>query len=246
MDRMTVTAGVLALLALTPSEWVENLGAWGVLLSAARPVAALGLGLLVVGVVVLLLRRSTSPIEVISPGGVPEDSFVRRVLDILESLDGNRHHTVRIVVITGSSTINYLRQILTTQQLRGHWDIKVLIMSPDAPAVDDLENGSSQNIAASLVTLGQLKAKALAHRWPCTLRWTTYDDPPMMRGFVIDDEHLFLGHTAWRNGTLTDQDRHLIPIRRGPDWADLKIECFTTWFDRTWQQCPQAPDGEAA
>jgi hypothetical protein len=253
IDTITIAAAVLAMLAVTPSQWLGSLGAWTELIVTAQPLLGL-IALALVGWQMVVARRrlaSARSRRASDPELISSDELgVHRLLEVLQDIfkrmnrvAGAREHTARVVMLTGRFTVNHLCDIVKQHPHRSRWRIRILIMSPSAPVVGRLQEGTRQDIAANLGHLAELEKMVADQGWPYEIECRTYGVPPTMRGFLLDDRHLFLGHTAWDDGQLTTQGRHLVHIQRGTEASDLQIEWFASWFDWVFAQARPPADG---
>lgn len=260
---MTVLVGALPLtvppvFALAPHQLVENVGAWVGLFSPRDYVLAVLVLLLLlvalIGAAPIMARvRAGCRLEYLGPrvrNGVPEHvprDIEERVIRILEGLresDAPGPHELRLVVVTGQDTLGSFEHISRTYSTYQRWIVRVLILDPSAPGVDLLARGTRAHIMASLSLLEAMREAAVVEERPLKLEWRTYQQLPVMRGYLIDRDHLFLGLTAWTGFDLTPKidtprmhthdKRHAYVTRHDQLGRDY-IESFKSWFDYQWK-----------
>jgi hypothetical protein len=119
-----------------------------------------------------------------------------------------------------------------------------LMLDPNVPAVELLAKGSRANIHASVEQLMELRAHAEGEQKPITLEWRGYSQLPLVRGFSVDDDHLFWGLTAWHDADpsprmvtpkMHTQGRWLVYLTSRAEFGRKAIESFHTWFDYQWK-----------
>jgi hypothetical protein len=253
VDRVTIAATALAILAVAPRDWLANLGAWTRLATTAQPFLGLVALVLVGGQMVVarhrldLVRHRRRPERLLIS---PDSLDLRRLLDVvrnlLDQLGRSKEvpeHRVRMVLLTGRSMVDTLFDILKSQRPPGRWRLEILVMSPRSPVVAMLEHRTPHDVEASLCRLVELQEMAREESWPYDIEYRMYDAAPTMRGFLLDDRHLFLGYTAWSGDRLTTQGRHLLHVQGGTAATDLEIEWFMSWFDRVFDHA-RRPDDE--
>jgi hypothetical protein len=239
---------LLALLALSPQEWAGKLGAWASFLIAHRVHVLVLLVLLLAGLWFKARQPFVTRLEYISQseyGGITDmapvgiQSRVVGILDRLGQPGHSRTHIARIIFLTGRSTLNYLDQVVDKHRTRSDWDIRVLILDPESAAMDKLGPGRKQEAIASCAQLASIKHKIVSRTRPAKLSWRGFSDLPMVRGFLIDDEHLFFGYFEWQNvdggWQLHEQNKTLVYARRGDHLSVDSIEFFKSWFDYRWE-----------
>jgi hypothetical protein len=248
--RLFLSFGTLvAVLAVSPAGWTENLGAWTRLLIKFQ---GLLLGLLVLILIVqLFLARQPflSRLEYMAPAeyqGVPHmlpqgiESKIVSVLDEVGDTHSEAEHIVRINVLTGGATLHYLDQVIDRYATRSNWDIRILIADPDSPLIESLGDGAREQITASCARLAAIKDKIISKRRPARISWRSFTVLPMVRGFTIDEDHLFFGYFVWRRDgnkgrwRLCEQNTRLLHARHGDQLSRDCIEFYVSWFDHEW------------
>jgi hypothetical protein len=242
------TGTLLAVLALSPQEWAGKLGAWtSLLLAYLTPLMAL-LMLTLVILLVMAKQPFVTRLEYISQSeylGIPDMAPVgiqSRVVGILDRLGQSSHsrtHIARITFLTGRLTLGYLDQIVDKHITRSNWDIRVLILDPESPETDKIGPGAKQEVVASCALLASIKRKTVSQARPAKISWRGFPDLPMVRGFLIDDDHLFFGYFEWQSidgaWQLHEQNKMLVYARRGDELSTDSIEFFKSWFDYRWE-----------
>lgn len=243
VDRVTVAATALAVLTLPPRDWLDRLGAWTDLVAAVQPFLGL-VALVLVGQMAiarqrlaLVPSRRRADREVIASDGMGIHRLLGKVREILDQQaragDGEPQHRARIVMLTGRSVVDPLFELVRSRP-PGRWRIEILIVAPTSPVVGVLEHRTRHDVDASLGHLAELQEMARQERWPYEIEYRMYEAAPTMRGFLIDDRHLFVGYTAWTGDRLTTQGRRLVYVPAGTEANDLEIEWFRSWFDRVF------------
>jgi hypothetical protein len=268
----TILVGALPLtvppvFALAPHQLVDNVAAWIGLLSPRDYItAAVALVLLLVallGMRLLIMKvRAGSRVEYLGPrvrNGMPEhvprdiEERVVRILDGLREPNGSGSHEIRLVVVTGQDTLGSFEHIGRMYSTYRRWAVRVLILDPDAPGVDLLARGTRAHIMASLSLLGAMRETAVTDQRPLKLEWRTYQQLPAMRGYLIDDEHLFFGLTAWTGFDLTPKidtprmhthDKRLAYVTPRDQFGRDAIESFKSWFDYQWKYTTRGLEGD--
>jgi hypothetical protein len=238
---------VLALLALSPKEWIAKLGGWADFLFEFRVQILAGLVIILTAQLFLARQPFLSRLEYIVPveyGGVPDmlpNRMQSKVTEILEALDENdsrSEHVARIIVLTGQSTLHYLDQIVKRFPAKSGWEIKVLLMDPDAPSIARLEEGAREQVLGSCAMLASLRNRAVKSGKSVKVSWRVYSELPMIRAFLINEHHLFFGYFAWDHEhgswTLHEQNKGFIHAKRGDPLSRDSIEFFKGWFDYQW------------
>lgn len=192
-------------------------------------------------------RPFVGPIEYIEPVeyyGVPDVAprgIQARAMEILQDLarsQGGRRHVVRIVVLTGQSTLHYLDQIVDRFPWTGLWDVRVLLADPESPDIGHLGPGSRDEILASTARLAKMRQRCEAKDRPVTISWRTCAQLPALRGCLIDEDHLFFGYFAWREDDdawhLHEQNKRFAYARATSSFGTDSIDAFMSWFDFQW------------
>lgn len=238
----------LAVLALSPKEWAAKLGSWTSLLFAYKtPLMAL-LMLALVAMLILARQPFVARLEYIAQAeyfGVPDmtpKGIQSRLIGILDRLGESGHsqaHIARITFLTGRSTLNYLDQVVDRLSTRSNWDIRVLIFDPDSPEMGRLGPGRREEVLAGCALLASIKQKIVSRSRPASISWRGFSSPPMVRGFLIDEDHLFFGYFEWQkidgSWQLQEQNKRLIYARHGDELSVDSIEFFKSWFDYRWE-----------
>jgi hypothetical protein len=242
----TSLAGVFT---LTPRQWQETLEEWvGPVFTHQIPLAvAVLLGV----VVAALLRRQrlVRGLEYMTPteyGGISDVAPRRiqlRVTEILGTLgdtDPTNEHIARLVVLTGRNTLHYLDQVIERYASRARWDIRVLILNPESPEIEQLASGTREDARAGCAFLGSLQRKIAAKARPARLSWRMYTELPRVRGFLLDEDHLFFGFFVWEeiDGSARLREQNKGFVYAGPR-DQLSRDCiafFKSWFDHEWRR----------
>jgi len=245
---------LLAIVALTPGDRLDRLGAWTELLAGAQPFLGLTALVLVGGqmviarqkLAVVVRHRRRPEREVIALDGLGVHRLVELVRGILGEMgrsDDVAGHRARIVMLTGRSVVDPLFEILRSHRPPGRWRIEILILSPASPVIARLEHRTRHDVDASLGHLVELQEMARQEGWTYEIEVRMYDAAPTMRGFLLGDRDLFLGYTAWAGDSLTTQGRRLLHVPSGTEASDLEIEWFMTWFDRVFAHARRPDTG---
>ena len=119
------------------------------------------------------------------------------------------------------------------------FEMKSLIINPKSAYLKDLINGSS-NISSTTINASIEAAKNLinhdAYRFSFELR--QYDLPPIFHGFLVNEEHLFLGFTEIVNGKLIGGTKPYLHLCKQPDdTSEITahyFNIFKDWFEYYW------------
>ena len=121
-----------------------------------------------------------------------------------------------------------------------HITMNSLIVNPESIHLKDLVDGDS-NITTIAVNSSIASAKKIANQSNLTkfsLVIRQYDCFPIIHGFVINKEHLFLGFTNIENGKLiggTQPYIHLIKSNSNPShFTNHYFQFFDDWFKHYW------------
>lgn len=238
---------VLAVLALSPQDWTANLGDWTNLIQSNQSFLMALLVLVLVALLVVARQPFVARLEYLAQSeylGVPDmapQGVQSRVVGILDRLSQAERgvHIARVTFLTGQSTLNYLLQLIDKHSTRSNWEIRVLILDPDSPDVMRLGESAREEILASCARLASVKGRIVSRARPATISWRSFPQLPMIRGFLIDDDHLFFGYFEWQclDGAweLHEQNKRLVYARRGDALSMDSIEFFKSWFDYRWE-----------
>lgn len=126
-----------------------------------------------------------------------------------------------------------------------YFEMRSLIINPDSNYLKDLVNGDS-NISSEVIASSIKTAQDLGHLHDLTkfsLEIRQYDLPPIYHGFIINNEHLFLGFTELENGKLVGGIKPYIHLKIDSDSpTDFTVHYFTfftDWFEFYWKQSKQ-------
>lgn len=119
-------------------------------------------------------------------------------------------------------------------------DVKSLIINPDSEYIkkfiDGKSNISSKIIASSISIANDFNNHDDLDRFCLELR--QYDLPPIFHGFLLNDDHLFIGFTEIPEGKIVGGIKPYLHL-----WKDAKntsefnlhyFKFFKNWFDYYW------------
>jgi hypothetical protein len=253
--------------ALGPGQLLDNINEWVRLLSL-RTYLFIAWGLLIVGVTtfgVIMIRTKvkarswvdylgSKSADDLEPVPRPIGQRVRKILDMITAADDVEQHELRLILLTGQYSLNYLEKIIRAYPTRHKWVIRVLLLDPSAPEVDLIDESTRADIIAGLDRLARMRSTADVEEWPLTLQWRGYQHLPVVRGYLFDDSHLLLGLTAWKGVDLTPRvvahhmhtlGRKLAHVTARDEFGRDAIESFRTWFDYLWKYASRDLEGMA-
>lgn len=115
-----------------------------------------------------------------------------KILEILKQ-ESNKKHIIKIIASSGGTTVNStIPQLL--REIAVPLEISVLVINPKAHFIKHLPKHWALESSATLNRLNQLK---ITKNSPHTIIYHTYDYIPCVRGFLIDEKHLFIGFFHW-------------------------------------------------
>jgi hypothetical protein len=254
---LQVAIGLAAILALAPSEWVANLGAWATYFSRNR------YPLLVILIIILFLRllalevgigfpiRSLAHTDVEGNSAEGQDDVptmfpskadkrLRGILMKLGGADPGHPHIVRIWLATGETIIwkGYLEHFFQVLNPKARFDVRILMIDPKSPMIGACgpENWTEQ-VVESCKRLSDIRMRYQHKR--ATLEWRTYKCPPMIRAVLLNEEYLLFGFMLWfeeQHGVqLHNQNRSYIYMSRRQKGAEQFIDFVKNWFDHEWE-----------
>jgi len=119
-------------------------------------------------------------------------------------------------------------------------EIKSLIINPDSEFIKNIVNGNS-NISSEVIASSIKAAQSieqLTDLYKFTFELRQYDLPPIYHGFILNDEHLFLGFTELENGKVIGGIKPYIHLKKDKDnYSDFTTHYFTffkDWFYYYW------------
>lgn len=120
------------------------------------------------------------------------------------------------------------------------FEIKSLIINPESNHVKDLLNGRS-DISAATINSSIEAAKSLDHYndlYKFSFEIKQYDLPPIFHGFLVNDEHLFLGFTEIDNGKLLGGTKPYLHLcKKTKNNSEITLHYFNSyshWFYYYW------------
>jgi hypothetical protein len=249
LDVLSILAVLLAILALTPREWKQRLGAWASVVHVWTPrVLAV---VLLITVPAWLYREATEPFPdcgyPTSPGGILSGAAdLTRLNELIaqQARDGRRHE-VRLLVATGGSTFGAMnnaieQQFQTAEQTGSRFDVRVLLLSPEADGTAFANPAWPDEAARGIAFL-----QGMQDRYQrmgddvVSVDWRTYSEPPILRAVAFDRDEMFLGYFQWfRDGAapprLENQSCPYLNIRAGQTAWDHLFPMYCTWFETQW------------
>jgi len=131
-------------------------------------------------------------------------------------------------------------KIVPSMKLKSvRFEMKALIINPKSTYLKYLINGRS-NISSATINSSIEAANNLIHHNMHNLNFEMrqYDLPPIIHGFLLNDEHLFLGFTEIESNKLlggTKPYLHLCKTREGKsDVTSHYFSFFKQWFNYYW------------
>lgn len=129
-----------------------------------------------------------------------------------------------------------------------------LIIDPENDRVKQVTNASSNldiEVASRVINSMKNPSQQISENLRNSdIKITKYPDIPIMHGFLIDDEHLFLGFSHFEQGGLVGGNTPYIYVQRDIK-SEFKKELFSmysTWFDHYWnsgKKCVHLSKGES-
>ena len=167
-----------------------------------------------------------------------------RAMAILRDLSLSPSDTPRVIrlrVLTGGSTLQYLDRLATKFGWLGRWDIRVLIAAPGSPLAGMLGPGAHDQIRASLARLREVQRKCEARGGAVVISWRTFSGIPTTRGCLIGEQHLFSGNFVWvgdpdEGERLVEQNTRFLHTDSASAFGSDEISAFKNWFDRDWDR----------
>ncbi len=109
-----------------------------------------------------------------------------------------------------------------------------LIINPDSKDIEKVCGGGSnlsQNTARD--SIQYLKEITLKPNVNISIKVYSYDNPPIIHGFLVDDEHLIIGLTHFDKGGLVGGGTPYLYVKKdkSSDFNMSLFEVYTTWFD---------------
>jgi len=152
-----------------------------------------------------------------------------KILDLIKQRS-QRKHSVKIIASAGGTTVNSIVPQLiheTTEAL----EISISLINPKMRANDYLPKHWGLESRATLNHLEKIGLEEISRvRIVCN----TYDYVPCIRGFLVDNQHLFLGYFYWvkSGGTieLKGAEHPHIYYQRSSKYEHL-FRLFESWFD---------------
>ena len=132
------------------------------------------------------------------------------------------------------------QKILTSEKLKYvNLEMKALIINPESRYLKGLINGRS-NISGATINSSIEAANNLInhnlHKFSFEMR--KYDLPPIFHGFLLNDEHLFLGFTEIEGGKLVGGTKpYLYLNKKNENISDITLHYFSffkNWFYYNW------------
>ncbi|MFI0419479.1 hypothetical protein [Spongiactinospora sp. 9N601] len=249
VQRGLVSAGILlALLALSPQEWTKKLGEWTAFIFQWQTLI-LGAAIVVLATQLIIAKQPfLARLEYIMPSeyhGIPDmapkgiQAKITGILELLGNSGDQAEHVVRIVVLTGRSTLHYLDQVIDKYTTRSAWEVRVLLVDPESPEIDNLQEGATEQIIASCAMLESMRRRIAAKARPVRIEWRGYRHLPSIRAFLIDNDHMFFGYFEWRkvgdSWKLHEQNKRFIYAKQGDELSKDSIDFFRNWFDHEWE-----------
>lgn len=151
-----------------------------------------------------------------------------KILEILKQ-GSNKKHTIKIIASSGGTTVNstipqLLREVIVPLE------ISVLVINPKSRFMEYLPKHWALESSATLNRLEQLKTIKDS---PHTITCHTYDYIPCVRGFLIDEKHLFIGFFHWMKAgdgvELKGADNPHSYYKRTPEHENY-FALFESWF----------------
>jgi hypothetical protein len=259
----------LAVLAVTPTEWIGKLGAWSELLLRSKgPLLIILIASLLARWAWLEFRRTAmnkSPIRALGtlprfegPKGTEDDvHFVPMdvytcFLDVLRELrdvDSGTRHVIRIWTATGATVLGPLKHYVDLAPTSSSsFDIRVLLMDPDSPRTREAGHQWPEESIESIRKLAAIKESIRDKARPIKLDWRLYPQTPALRLLLINDTHLFFGFNIWSieneipqlHQQASSYTGKLFYVRAGDPHDGIFIEAAQNLFDHEWEAGRQA------
>lgn len=142
----------------------------------------------------------------------------------------HRKHSVKIIASAGGTTVNSIVPQLI-HETNEPLDISISLINPKMRANEYLPK---HWVLESRATLNRLEKIALEETTRVKIVCNTYDYIPCIRGFLIDNQHLFLGYFYWvtsgKTVELKGAEQPHAYYKRSPE-NERFFRLFESWFD---------------
>lgn len=162
---------------------------------------------------------------------------------IIEQAKKEKHIKIENFGLDLETVIPWINQkILFSKELENvHFEMKTLIINPESPYIKNYINEAS-NISSSTIFSSIDTAKNLVHQelYKFKLEMREYDLPPILHGFLLNDEHLFIGFTEIINGKLLGGTKPYLHLsKKAGNISTVTSHYFSFfkhWFNYYWNQ----------
>ncbi len=177
--------------------------------------------------------------EILSKGNLLFDAVISNAEEVKSKLlhiikNNNTSRTLKIdnFGLDLETVITLFNYTLNSKLMKRDVEYRGLIISPDSEDIKKICNGDSnlcQNTAKkSIEYLRKIKLKSNTN---ISIELYSYDKPPIIHGFLIDDEYLIIGFTHFESGGLVGGATPYLYIERDKN-SQFKEDLFTTY--KTW------------
>ena len=117
-----------------------------------------------------------------------------------------------------------------------------LIIDPDSKNIEKVcvgKSNLSQNVASNVIS--QVKKMIRTGESESSIQITSYDQPPVIHGFLIDEEHLLLSFTAFYGKGLIGGSSPYIYIKKDvtSEFKESFFKTYCSWFEFWWENGTQ-------
>lgn len=158
---------------------------------------------------------------------------------IIEESKSNNKFSLKNIGLDLETVMPWLRYKLVTNEIcsRSHIHYKGLIINPMSESVSGYINGAS-NVRSSFVTSSLESAENLntldIKNYNIEIR--SYDCLPVIYGFLLNDNHLFLGFTEIKEGKISGGNTPYLYLKHDKT-SILNVHyfnVFSSWFKKMW------------
>jgi hypothetical protein len=239
-----LAASLVAVISLPLVDWGSVTEGWG---EVSRRLYLSPLFVVTGALGVWIGRRSARSVDYleprehsgmldVAPSGI--EARLTRLLNDISLTPTGGLHIVRLVLLTGGSTLHYLDHVTASFPWPGSWEIRVLITDPDSPIVDHLGPGARDQIVAGIARLTVIGERCTSKPQSVRVVWRTYKDRPFFRGGLLDHEYLVSGYFVWSEDQgdlrLVEQNKRLAFLRARSRFGADTIDAFAREFDYRW------------
>jgi hypothetical protein len=167
---------------------------------------------------------------------------------IMEQAAKKKHIKIENIGLDLETVMPWINQkIISSKKLENiRFEMKSLIIDPESVFLKELINERS-NISSVTINASIEVAKNLVYQdlYKFSFELKQYDLPPILHGFLMNDEHLFLGFTEIINGKLFGGTRPYLHLCKQENMSDITSHYFSffkSWFEYYWSISKEVVD----